>query len=216
MSNLQLTFNFKKHIWSAPNEYKDLSGYDEIAIDLETCDEGLRDGKGAGWATKSGYVIGFAVAVEGWQGYYPFAHFGGGNLIKEQVLKYMKDICALPCPKIFHNAQYDVGWLRSMGIEVKGDIIDTMVIGALVDENRYSYTLNSLAKDYLGELKAETGLIEAAQQHGVDPKGEMWKLPAEHVGFYAEQDARLTLLLWKRFKSEIYNQSLETVWQLDG
>ena len=215
MSNLQLTFNFKKHIWSAPNEYKDLSGYDEIAIDLETCDEGLRDGKGAGWATKSGYVIGFAVAVEGWQGYFPFAHFGGGNLIKQQVIKYMKDVCALPCRKIFHNAQYDVGWLRSMNIDVNGEIVDTMVAGALIDENRYSYTLNSLSKDYLGELKAETGLIEAAQQHGVDPKGEMWKLPAEHVGFYAEQDARLTLLLWQRFKGEIYNQSLETIWELE-
>ena len=215
MSNLQLTFNFKKHIWSAPNEYKDLSGYDEIAIDLETCDEGLRDGKGAGWATKSGYVIGFAVAVEGWQGYFPFAHFGGCNLIKQQVIKYMKDVCALPATKIFHNAQYDVGWLRSMNIDVNGEIVDTMVAGALIDENRYSYTLNSLSKDYLGELKAETGLIEAAQQHGVDPKGEMWKLPAEHVGFYAEQDARLTLLLWQRFKGEIYNQSLETIWELE-
>ena len=35
-SALQFTFNFKKHIWSCPSEYKDLSAYDEIAIDLET------------------------------------------------------------------------------------------------------------------------------------------------------------------------------------
>jgi DNA polymerase I-like protein with 3'-5' exonuclease and polymerase domains len=215
MSNLQLTFNFKKHIWSAPSEYKDLSQYDEIAIDLETRDEGINAGLGAGWATNNGEVIGFAVAVEGWQGYFPFAHFGGGNLIKEQVIKYMKSVCSLPAVKIFHNAQYDVGWLRAMGIEVQGEIIDTMVAGALIDENRFSYTLNSLSKDYLGELKAETDLVEAAKQHGVDPKGEMWKLPAEHVGFYAEQDARLTLMLWQRFKSEIYTQSLETIWGLE-
>jgi hypothetical protein len=57
-----------------------------------------------------------------------------------------------------------------------------MVAGALIDENRYTYRLNALAKDYLGELKAETDLKEAAKAHGVDPKGEMWKLPAEHVG----------------------------------
>jgi hypothetical protein len=37
---------------------------------------------------------------------------------------------------------------------------------------------------------------------------EMWKLPAEHVGFYAEQDARLTYLLWQRFKHEIVTQNL--------
>ena len=215
MTSLQLTFNFKKHIWSAPSEYKDLGDAQEIAIDLETKDEGINNGLGAGWATNQGEIIGFAVATEGWQGYYPFGHFGGGNLIKEQVLTYMNDICSLPCRKIFHNAQYDVGWLNAYGIEVKGEIVDTMIAGALIDENRYTYKLNALAKDYLGELKAETDLNEAAQAHGVDPKAEMWMLPAEHVGYYAEQDARLTVLLWQRFKHEIHSQRLETIWDLE-
>jgi len=58
-------------------------------------------------------------------------------------------------------------------------------------------------------------LKEAAQAHGVDPKAEMWMLPAEHVGYYAEQDARLTYLLWQRFKHEIHSQNLETVWDLE-
>ena len=215
MTSFQLTFNFKKHIWSAPSDYKDLSEAKEIAIDLETRDEGINEGLGAGWAMKKGEIIGFAVATEGFQGYYPFGHFGGGNLIKEQVLKYMHDICKLPCRKIFHNAQYDVGWLHAYGIDVQGEIVDTMVAGALIDENRYTYRLNSLAKDYIGELKAETDLVEAAKAHGVDPKMEMWKLPAEHVGYYAEQDARLTYLLWQRFKHEIHQQSLETIWNLE-
>ena len=215
MTSLQLTFNFKKHIWSAPVDYRDLSGAKEIAIDLETKDVGINEGLGAGWATGRGEIIGFAVATEGFQAYYPFGHFGGGNLIKEQVLKYMHDVCRLPCRKIFHNAQYDVGWLKAYGIDVRGEIVDTMIAGALIDENRYTYKLNSLAKDYLGELKAETDLVEAAKAHGVDPKMEMWKLPAEHVGYYAEQDARLTYLLWQRFKHEIYKQNLHTVWQLE-
>ena len=215
MTSLQLTFNFKKHIWSAPVDYRDLSGAKEIAIDLETKDVGINKGLGAGWATGRGEIIGFAVATEGFQAYYPFGHFGGGNLIKEQVLKYMHDVCRLPCRKIFHNAQYDVGWLKAYGIDVRGEIVDTMIAGALIDENRYTYKLNSLAKDYLGELKAETDLVEAAKAHGVDPKMEMWKLPAEHVGYYAEQDARLTYLLWQRFKHEIYKQNLHTVWQLE-
>ena len=202
-------------MWSAPSEYKDLSNAKEIAIDLETKDEGINKGLGAGWAMGQGEIIGFAVATEGWQAYYPFGHFGGGNLIKEQVLKYMHDVCALPCRKIFHNAQYDVGWLKAYGIEVKGEIVDTMIAGALIDENRYTYKLNALAKDYVGELKAETDLIEAAKAHGVDPKQEMWMLPAEHVGYYAEQDARLTYLLWQRFKHEIYKQNLETIWDLE-
>jgi len=216
MTSLQLSMTFKKSIWSCPNEYKDLSGYPEIAIDLETRDEGINKGLGAGWATNNGEVIGFAVAVDGWQGYYPFNHFGGGNMIPEQVLKYIRTVCALPNKKIFHNAQYDLGWLNAMGMVVNGEIIDTMVAAAIIDENRWSYSLNNLARDYLGEIKAETDLNEAAKDHGIDPKAEMWKLPAEHVGFYAEQDARLTYLLWQRFKHEIVTQNLTTIWELES
>jgi len=214
--SLQLVFNMKKNMWSAPNEFKDLSGYSEIAIDLETRDDGINKRMGAGWASNNGEIIGFAVAVEGWQGYFPFGHFGGGNLIPEQVKQYMKDVCSLPATKIFHNAQYDVGWLKASGIEVKGKIVDTMIAAALIDENRWSYSLNALSVEYLGEVKAENDLKEAAASHGVDAKAEMWKLPAEHVGHYAEQDARLTLLLWQRFKSEIRTQSLETIWELES
>ena len=203
-------------MWTAPSEFKDLSGYSEIAIDLETRDDGINKGMGAGWATNNGEIIGFAVAVEGWQGYFPFGHFGGGNLIPEQVKQYMKDVCALPSIKIFHNAQYDVGWLQASGIKVNGKIVDTMIAAALINENRWSYSLNALSVDYLGEVKAEADLKEAAASHGVDAKAEMWKLPAEHVGHYAEQDARLTLLLWQRFKAEIRTQSLETIWELES
>tara|TARA_R100001369_G_scaffold86627_1_gene121277 strand:+ start:47 stop:1918 length:1872 start_codon:yes stop_codon:yes gene_type:complete len=216
MGGLQLNMSFKKHMWSCPSEYKDLTGATEIAIDLETRDEGINNGLGAGWALGKGEIIGFAVAVEGWQGYYPFGHLGGGNMIPEQVMAYMKKVCSLPCTKIFHNAQYDVGWLQRVGIEVKGEIVDTMIAAALIDENRYSFSLNNLSRDYLGELKAETDLKQAAADHGVDPKAEMWMLPAEHVGYYAEQDARLTLLLWQRFKQEIQTQSLTTVWEMES
>ena len=216
MTSLQLSMNFKKHIWSCPNEYKDLSKYPEVAIDLETRDDGINEGLGAGWATNKGYVIGFAVAVDGWQAYYPFKHLGGGNMIPVQVIKYMKDVCALPCTKIFHNAQYDIGWLEAMGIKVNGPVVDTMIAAAVINENRWSFALNNLAKEYLGEIKAETDLNEAARDHGVDPKAEMWKLPAEHVGFYAEQDARLTYLLWQRFKHEINKQSLTTIWEVES
>ena len=213
---MQLVFPLqKKTMWSPPIEYKDLSEATEIAIDLETRDDGINNGLGAGWAFNKGEIIGIAVATEGFSAYYPFGHMGGGNLIKEQVLKYMHDICALPCRKIFHNAAYDVGWLQSYGIKVNGEIVDTMIAGALLDENRYSYSLNALAKDYLGKIKAETDLNEAAKMFGVNPKGEMWKLPSESVGLYAQEDARLTYDLWKRFKHEINKQNLDTIWQLE-
>jgi len=68
-----------------------------------------------------------------------------------------------------------------------------MIAAAIVDENKFSYSLNNLAKDYLGKMKAETELKERAEEWGLDAKAELWKLPAQYVGFYAEQDAQLTL-----------------------
>ena len=215
-SGLQLVFPLQQtNMWSPPTEYVDLSDCDEVAIDLETRDEGINNGLGAGWALGKGEIIGFAVTSKHGSFYYPFGHLGGGNLIKEQVLRYMKDVCALPCRKIFHNASYDVGWLQSYGIKVEGEIVDTMIAGCLIDENRFSYSLNALAKEYLGEIKAEQGLRESAQLYGVDPKNEMWKLPSEHVGHYAEQDSKLTYNLWQRFKHEIVKQNLTTIWELE-
>ena len=58
MSNaLQLTLTFKKSIWNTPSEYKDLSNATEIAIDLETRDDGINEKLGAGWALGKGYSV---------------------------------------------------------------------------------------------------------------------------------------------------------------
>ena len=48
-----------------------------------------------------------------------------------------------------------------------------MIVGALLDENRFSYALNALGRDYLGERKNEAELNEAAQSFGVNAKSEM-------------------------------------------
>ena len=49
--------------------------------------------------------------------------------------------------------------------------------------------MNACAKDYLGEIKNETFLNEKAKEWGIDPKQDLWRIPAGYVGFYAEQDA---------------------------
>ena len=49
--------------------------------------------------------------------------------------------------KIFHNAMYDVCWIRKLGIKINGLIVDTMIAASLVDENRFQYSLNALGWD---------------------------------------------------------------------
>ena len=132
-----------------------------------------------------------------------------------QINKYLKKVFECPADKIMHNAQYDLGWIRAMGFEVKGRIIDTMMTAALIDENRFSYSLNALCYEYLGKTKSEKLLVESAREFGVDPKAEMWKLPSIYVGPYASVDAEVTLELWHHFKTLLNNQELWDIWKLE-
>ena len=201
--------------WVMPDTFPDLSDYNEIAIDLETRDPGIKD-TGPGYIRKHGEVVGIAVAVDGWQGYYPIAHETPPNMDKELVTRWLRKQCSYESVNyIFHNSFYDVGWLKTMDIDIKGKIIDTLIAAPLVDENRFRFDLNSLAKDYLQESKSETQLYEAAKMWGLDPKGELWKLPASHVGEYAEQDAAVTLRLWHYLQIEIQKQNLGNIFELE-
>ena len=199
--------------WTCPEDFPDLSKYDYVAIDLETKDPNLKS-RGSGAVIGEGEIIGVALAVEGWSGYYPIGH-REGNLDKRIVLDYVRDVCKAPNTKIFHNAMYDVCWLRAYNIPINGFIIDTMVMSSLIDENRLSYALNSIAFEYLREVKDEKGLKEAAEAAGVDAKSEMYKLPAMYVGAYAEKDAELTLRLFKILSVEIQKQNLTEIFDLE-
>ncbi len=162
--------------WIPPERVPNLSDATEIAIDLETYDPDLKT-LGPGWPSGNGHVVGVALAVEGWKGYFPMRHENGGGNFDENIIKrQLKKILELPCDKIFHNASYDVGWLRRWGLEVKGRIIDTMIAAPLIDENRFRYSLNDLGKDYLKDKKSEALLYEAAGAWSVDAKSEMYNI----------------------------------------
>ena len=200
--------------WLPPASFPNLSEAKEIAIDLETCDPNM-ESLGPGWPRNDGYIVGYAIAVDGWAGYFPVAHAGGGNLDKRIVERWISDVLATPADKIMHNAAYDLGWLRATGFEVNGTIYDTMLAAPVLDENRYAYSLNSLGFDYLKEIKSEQGLKESASDFGVHPKKELWKLPAMHVGDYAEQDAALTLKLWHNLRPLLIKDEVGSIFELE-
>ena len=200
--------------WAKPEEFPDLRQADTIAIDLETHDPDLKS-KGSGSIVGRGKVVGIAIATDGYSGYFPFDHKGGGNLDKDLVIKWFKDVCESTADKIFHNAMYDVCWIRAMGIKINGNIYDTMIAASLVNENRFRFDLGSLGRDYVGRGKNETELKEAANEWGVDPKADLWMLPSMYVGNYAQRDAELTLDLWKAMQKEISDQDLGSIFDLE-
>jgi DNA polymerase I-like protein with 3'-5' exonuclease and polymerase domains len=201
--------------WLHPTETPSMKGRDVVAIDLETCDTELKK-MGPGWPRKIGSVIGIAISSGDFTAYYPIAHEGGGNMDKSIIVEYIKEVCEdESIQKVFHNAQYDIGWLSTLGIEVKGYIHDTMIAAALLNENRYSFTLNSMVAEYLGEFKNESLLKAKAEELGLDPKADMYKMHASFVGEYAEADARLTWRLHERFITEIEKEDLTKVYDIE-
>ena len=44
---------------------------------------------GSGAVIGNGKVVGIAVAVDGYSGYFPFDHEGGGNLEKSKVIQWL-------------------------------------------------------------------------------------------------------------------------------
>ena len=201
--------------WIAPQVLPKFDPYETLAVDLETYDPNLIN-RGPGWATGDGYIVGIAIATDKWSGYLPIRHENGGNLEEEIVLRWLKRTFENhKGTMVFHNALYDVGWLKREGVELTCPLRDTMFAAPLFDENRWSYSLNNLGMDFLAESKDETLLETAAKAWGVNPKGGMWALPAKYVGPYAEQDAVLTLKLWKIFKSRIEIEGLQKIYDLE-
>ena len=201
--------------WCIPDIFPKFADDERIAVDLETYDPHLLT-SGPGWATGRGHIVGVGVATKDWKGYFPMRHEGGGNLDEAVVLRWVKNtLSSSKREVIFHNALYDVGWLRREGVEVKGEILDTMFAAPIVDENRYSYSLDSLGQTYCGEKKDESLLQDAALAWGINPKSEMYKLNSKYVGPYGEQDAALTLKVYHKLKEQLKEQDLESIYSLE-
>ena len=186
----------------------DLKGIDTVAVDLETYDPDLKD-KGSGAVRDNGWVCGIAIATGKQTLYFPLDHKEVKNIPSKEAWKYLNEkLFQNPnIKKVFHNAMYDVCWIRKeSGLMPHGPLLDTMVAASVIDENRMKYSLDSLSKDYLKDKKYKYDLKEKSQAAPYfinDPMTNMHKLPYELVKEYAEQDVNLTLRLWRHFEKKL-------------
>ena len=185
----------------------DLTGVDIVAVDLETYDPELKT-KGSGAVRGIGKVCGIGVCTGKQTCYFPIRHKNSDKLApKETWEKLNKVLFQNPnIKKVFHNAMYDVCWIRAeTGLMPKGELLDTMIAASVIDENRMRYTLDSISKDYLSESKYKYDLRDRSlKECGIkDPLNNMHKLPYSLVKDYAEQDVKLTLKLWKVFEPKL-------------
>jgi len=168
-----------------------------IGFDLETRDDGIQAKVGSAWPWRGGHVAGYSVVADNFRGYLPINHEGGGNLDPELVHRWLNDVMADETQlKVGANIMYDLGWASTEGVTVRGPVRDVQWAEALLNEHRWSYALDVIARERLGRGKNEVRLIEAARVRGFDPKAELWRLPADEVAEYAIEDAQLPREIW--------------------
>lgn len=191
-----------------------------LALDFETEDPTLLE-RGSAWAFDGiGQVIGMAVAWEGFEAYYPIGH-REGNVDRDKVVAWLTahlkrdDITFVAA-----NAAYDFGWARRMcGIYPAGGVEDVQFMAALLDEYRFSYSLDSIAKDYL-KVGKELGFLEELEKkwslkhHQV--MAHLKQLPGGAIAPYAATDARRTYDLYVKMKPLIIEQDLLAVHNLES
>jgi DNA polymerase I-like protein with 3'-5' exonuclease and polymerase domains len=185
----------------------DLTDIDIVSVDLETYDPELKK-KGSGAVRGVGKVCGIGICTGKQTCYFPIRHENSDNLdIQETWDLLNKRLFQDPkIKKVFHNAMYDVCWIRAeTGLMPKGELLDTMIAASVIDENRMRYTLDSISKDYLTESKYKYDLqAKSLKEFGIkDPLNNMHKLPYSLVKDYAEQDVKLTLKLWHVFEPKL-------------
>ena len=191
-----------------------------VALDFETQDPTLLT-KGSAWAFAGvGQIIGMAVAWEGFEAYYPIAH-REGNVDSAPVMAWLAYHLRRPDIKfICANACYDMGWARrETGFYPAGGVEDVLFAGALLDEYRRSYSLESISRDYMGTGK-ETGVIKDTQDRlrvtSAAVMGNLKEFPGPVIAPYAAMDARLTYDLRNKLVPLLNEQGLTRVWELES
>jgi DNA polymerase I-like protein with 3'-5' exonuclease and polymerase domains len=204
--------------WKPPSELPDLRQARAIGVDVESYDPNLNK-MGPGFIRGDARVVGISLAVlDGPKLYLPFGHEMGGNMDKDQVIRYVADQLKYEDQaKVGANFMYELEALASLGIQVKGPIEDIQIAEPLLDEDRPGgNSLEALSMSYLGRGKNEKKLRDAANALSLDPKKDMWRLHSKYVGEYGEDDAYNPLEIIELQKQQIEKEKLTDVWKLES
>jgi len=207
--------------WRPPAYYPNLSAARVLSVDVEAYDPEL-DTNGPFWARGKGYICGFSVGTgDGYRGYFPIRHTVEPemNLNPDRALAWLRDTLSNPLqPKVGANLIYDVGALRSEGIEVAGELVDVQFAEALLDE-RALVNLEVLSRKYLGEGKvAEVVKQWCKDFYGTSDKvwrKDLYRAPPRLVGPYGEGDADLPIRLAPILHEKLASQGLVDLFRME-
>ena len=215
-------------VWTAPTELPDLRRVGIIALDSETNDEGLRADRGSSWPWHGGWICGISVAYhaddEIRAHYFPLRHPDSQNFELENVARWLKDHIAAGVKFVTQSGLYDWGWLGAdLGVAMPpSEQLDEIgALATLIDENRFSYSLDSLCKWRRLPGKDMPLLVEAIKAAGfkiskkTPLQSYIWQMPAHYVGRYAEADPIVTLKLFEDLIPILDREGTRAAYRLD-
>lgn len=183
-----------------------------VAVDTETTalDEMVAD------------LVGVSLALApGKAAYLPLAHvsgendlFGGtsraeGQMDFDEALALLKPLLADPSvSKIFQNAKYDIKIFARLGLTVTA-IEDTMLMSSALYAGLHSHGMDVLSEQHLGHtpIPIKSLLGTGKSQITFD------RVPVDEAVKYAAEDADITLRLWQKFRPELHQKRVTTVYE---
>lgn len=209
--------------WKEPENLPDLSQETEVAIDIETRDDLLAKDKGPGHYQyertnpNTGYICGISLAWRDNSIYIPLRHYETNCFDFNTTRNWLNHLAAQNRTRfIFHNFQYDWGWIEAVfNIPPPLLLDDTAAMASMLNENLFSFSLDNLCRWQGIAGKDEKVLSEAGSLYSAKGKGNLWRLPAKFVGPYAEQDAMSTLRLAQKLRPQLSAEYLDDAYQIE-
>lgn len=184
-----------------------------VAVDTETTglDEMVVD------------LVGVCLSVEAGEAcYIPVAHkkgaaddlFGSeeladGQMALEDVLEVLKPVFEdTSILKIFQNAKYDCKILKRYGVSV-APIDDTMLLSYALHAGLNRHGMDALSEGYLGHQPISIKTLLGTGKSAIT----FDRVPVEDAVKYAAEDADVTLRLWQKFKPQLHQQKVTTVYE---
>lgn len=189
-----------------------------ISVDIETFDPDLIE-MGPSVYRGTGYIVGVGIVKDdGFSHYYNVGHRGIADELKKKNMAIVKELLGTEEEKVFANAAYDMDWLENWAkVPVRGYIHDVQIAEPLLDEYKMTYSLDTLANQYLGIRKGTDKLKEWCEKQGIRgiPASNIYQMPEEVVAPYCLLDAELTLQIIQKQLPEIARQDLTTVYEME-
>lgn len=168
-------------------------------------------------------LVGISLCVEAGEAcYIPLTHkkgasddlFGSDDLAEGQMglneaLDILKPMLEDPAIiKIFQNAKYDCKIFKRYGVSV-APIDDTMLMSYAMNAGEHNHGMDVLSERYLSHNPISIKTLLGTGKSAIT----FDKVPLEDAVKYAAEDADITLRLWQKFKPQLHQKQVTTVYE---